>query len=61
MKIIRHENAVELVPESDFEREALKFLKSSVGNGKVEWTDSWEQSGNLKFEKAPDWSGPGGR
>lgn len=48
MTVIRHENAIELVPESEYERECLKLIsgKSVSAN----WTDRWEQNGNMRID-----------
>lgn len=56
MKVIKRENGIELVPETDFEKECLSHIYSK-GISKIEWTDSWERKGNLKLEGRPqdDW------
>ena len=56
MKIIKHENKIELVPESEFDKECLKFI-SSYGPIYAEWTDKREETGNLILQNLyDDWN-----
>lgn len=53
MKIINHEHAVELVPDTEYERQALERLKNrDIQN--LDWTDSWNRNGNLKINFRED-------
>jgi hypothetical protein len=53
MKVIKHENGIELVPESESERQCLKHIDGKKLT--VTWTDAWERMGNLKIEfPSPD-------
>ncbi len=49
MKVVRHENGIDLVPESDFEREALKSIWHE--KVKMDWEDSWNQKGNFQIRQ----------
>lgn len=54
MKVIAHENGIELVPETEFEKQCLKKIAHETVS--MKWTDEWNQSGNLKIEaKDNDW------
>ena len=55
MKVIKHENGVEFVPESDFERECLNHISKGC-NVQLTWTNNWNNNGNLMitFNK-DDW------
>jgi hypothetical protein len=52
MKVIKHENGIELVPETDFEIECLRHIANRSIH--AEWTDKWDSSGNLKVEFPKD-------
>jgi hypothetical protein len=55
MKVIRHEDGITLVPESDYERECLKVIYGKAL--KTVYEDSWNRTGNLKLEfNADPWS-----
>lgn len=47
MKVVRSENEVEFIPETEFEKECLKLIANK--NIIPVWTNAWEQGGNLKF------------
>lgn len=53
MKIKRDENSIELVPETDFEKECLMCLQKHPIKS-VQWEDSWERKGNLIFTLKTD-------
>lgn len=54
MKVIVHENSIELVPETEFEKQSLKQIAGKPVVTK--WTDDWNQTGNLKIETQDlDW------
>jgi hypothetical protein len=54
MKVIRSEHGIELIPETEFEKECLRLIANRAVT--PVWTDSWNRSGNLKIEaKEPDW------
>jgi len=40
MKVIKKENGIQLIPESDFERDCLAHI-ADKGNLKSEWDDAW--------------------
>lgn len=48
MKVVRSENEVEFIPETEFEKESLRLIanKETIPF----WSNVWEQSGNLKFK-----------
>lgn len=45
MKVIETEDTIELIPESEFEKEKLKRIANKTV--KTEWSDSWDSKGNL--------------
>lgn len=50
MKVIKKEDGIDLVPETEFERECVKHIAGKSITAKFE--DSWNRTGNLeiKFE-----------
>ena len=56
MKIEIAENEVRLIPENQFERDALTILKNG-GVNEIEFEDNWNSSGHLKLKQSSpyDW------
>lgn len=48
MKIEKQETSVRLLPENEWERQALKELRQK-GAEKIEFQDDWEQTGYLQI------------
>ena len=50
MKVIKKEDGIDLVPETEFEKECIKHIAGKTITAKFE--DSWNRTGNLeiKFE-----------
>jgi hypothetical protein len=54
MKVEKREDGITLVPESEFEREALKSLQGrSIKDMRFE--DAWEQRGRFIIRFDTDW------
>ena len=54
MKVEQQENGIALIPETDFEREALKRLrKKSIKS--MQFEDAWDQKGRFLIEFDEEW------
>ena len=51
MKVIKHENGVDLIPETDFEKECIKHISNKQLT--AEFEDNWDQKGNLQLRFKP--------
>lgn len=52
MKVEKHEDGIELIPENEFERDCLKHI---IGKRiTAQWVNSWEPQSNLKIEFPKD-------
>ncbi len=54
MKVEKRESGITLVPESDFEIEALKTLRSKLIK-KMHFEDEWESKGKFYIDFDTDW------
>ena len=54
MKVEKREDAIVLVPESDFEKDALAQLKKKRVKS-MEFEKTWEQDGNLIITFDDSW------
>lgn len=56
MKLESGEYEIRLIPESEYEKDILHVLKNK-GVEKIEWQDTWEQSGPLilKLRNHSEW------
>lgn len=54
MKVKKREDGIDLVPESNFERDCLKDLKGRSIK-KIYFEDKWESSGNLLVDFNTGW------
>lgn len=52
MKCKKTEHGVELIPESDYEKECLLHIKHQ-DNVKIEFEDTWNNTGNLIIQGEP--------
>lgn len=52
MKCKKTEYGIELIPETDFERDCLRHVQEQV-NVTLQFEDAWNRTGNLKIEGQP--------
>lgn len=51
MKVIKTEHGIDLIPETDFEKECIRHIAGKILTAKFE--DDWNNSGNLEIRFQP--------
>lgn len=54
MKIEKREDGINLIPESDFELECLRWMKNEIV-ARMQFENAWERKGKLIIDFDNDW------